>query len=82
MKCNICYKEVNQRTILDGKWLCNSCLGANYPGILSKSNQEIKQLKDKLHRRNMQIKDLKTQLDYKYETEMTPQYNKETKNWE
>ena len=63
MECNICYKEVNQRTQLDNKWLCNDCLGANYPKILSEHNQKVKQLKDKLHLKDEQIKEFKIKFE-------------------
>ena len=63
MICEICNKgNLTQLTVFEGKYLCNYCLGANYPYWLEKqqkNEKEIFNLKDKLRRRNMQIKDLK-----------------------
>ncbi len=63
MRCSICNNEVKVLNHRWGKSLCNYCLGANWPRILSEHNQEIKDFKDKLHRRNMQIKDLKIKME-------------------
>ena len=45
MICELCSKEVNQRTSFDGKWLCNYCLGANYPKWASMENEKTKRIK-------------------------------------
>ena len=47
MNCELCNKDVNQLATMWGKRLCNYCLGANYPRILSEHTQEIKKLKGK-----------------------------------